>query len=236
MKLWVGTSGYSYKEWKGIFYPEDLPDKEMLSYYAQQLPAVEINNTFYRMPKSSVLENWAEQTPEDFRFVLKASQKITHKKRLKEAEEETGYFLKTAQTLGKRLGAVLFQMPPYLRKDLPRLQNFVELLPHNVKCAFEFRHETWFDQETYDCLKEKQCALCFSDTDDNKLNDLVSTAPWGYLRLRRQDYAERELRAWAKKIEKQNWDEVFVFFKHEDEGAGPRMAKQFADLFQPPPR
>lgn len=230
MKLWVGTSGYSYKEWKGNFYPEDLPDKKMLNYYAQQLPAVEINNTFYRMPKTDLLEKWSEQVPEDFRFILKASRKISHIKRMKECQEEVEYLFKTAQTLGKQLGVILFQFPPYLRRDLPRLQNFVALLRDDVNAAFEFRHESWFDEEVYDSLKEKKCALCFSDTDDNKLLDLISTAPWGYLRLRKQDYEERELEEWIKKIKKQEWDEAFIFFKHEDEGAGPKMAKRFLEL------
>lgn len=230
MKFWVGTSGYSYKEWKGNFYPEDLPDKEMLSFYAQQLPAVEINNTFYRMPKSDMLEKWAEQVPKNFRFILKASRKISHIKRMKECEEETAYLFQTAKTLGKQLGVILFQFPPYLRKDLPRLENFVKLLPDDSKVAFEFRHESWFDDEIYDCLKEKPYALCFSDTDDNKLETLVSTAPWGYLRLRKQNYQSKELKNWIKSITDQSWDEAFVFFKHEDEGAGPKLAKKFLEL------
>lgn len=230
MKLWAGTSGYSYKEWKGIFYPEDLPDKEMLKFYAQQLPAVEINNTFYRMPKADMLKGWAEQVPASFQFILKASRKITHIKRLKECEDEAEYLFKTAATLGKRLGVILFQLPPFLRKDAPRLKNFLKLIPKKLKAAFEFRHETWFDNEIYDCLSEKSCALCFSDTENNKLADLVSTAPWGYLRLRKPDYSEKELIAWTKKIKAQEWDQAFVFFKHEDEGAGPRMAKHFLTL------
>lgn len=230
MKLLPGTSGYSYKEWKGTFYPEDLPDKEMLAYYSKQLPAVEINNTFYRMPKADMLQSWAEQVSADFQFVLKASRKITHIKRLKECEDETEYLFRTAQTLGKQLGAILFQLPPFLRKDPTRLKNFLKLIPKKVKTTFEFRHESWFNNEIYECLKEKSCALCFSDTENNKLTELVSTASWGYLRLRRPNYSEDDLRIWIKEIEAQNWDQTFVFFKHEDEGAGPKMAKHFLEL------
>lgn len=230
MKILAGTSGYSYKEWKGIFYPEDLPDKEMLKFYAQELPAVEINNTFYRMPKADMLQSWAEQVPANFQFVLKASRKITHVKRLKECEDETAYLLKTAGTLGKRLGAILFQLPPFLRKDSTRLKNFLKLIPAKSKAAFEFRHETWFDEETYECLKKKSCALCFSDTENNQIDELVSTAPWGYLRLRKPDYSEDELVEWSKRIKAQNWKQALVFFKHEDAGAGPGMAKHFLEL------
>jgi len=230
MKILAGTSGYSYKEWKGIFYPEDLPDREMLKFYSQQLPAVEINNTFYRMPKADMLESWAEQVPANFQFILKASRKITHIKRLKECEEETEYLFKTATTLGERLGVILFQLPPFLRKDASRLENFLKLIPKEAKASFEFRHETWFDDEIYEYLKEKSCALCFSDTENNKLAELVSTVPWGYLRLRKPDYSEDELIEWIKKIKAQDWDQAFVFFKHEDEGAGPKMAEHFLSL------
>ncbi len=230
MKLWVGTSGYSYKEWKGSFYPADLPDKDMLTSYAGQLPAVEINNTFYRQPASSVLESWGEQVPDNFRFVLKASRRITHIKRLKECEEETEYLIETAQVLGERLGAILFQLPPFLRKDAPRLEGFLKLIPENIKAAFEFRHESWFEDDIYEYLREKKCALCFSDTEDNKQEALVSTSSWGYLRLRRQDYGEKALKEWVGRIEKQKWDQAFIFFKHEGEGTGPKLAKRFLEL------
>lgn len=226
----AGTSGYSYKEWKGVFYPEDLPDREMLKFYSEHLPTVEINNTFYRMPKTEMLEIWAEQVPANFQFILKASRKITHIKRLKECEEETEYLFKTSAILGKQLGVILFQLPPFLRKDAPRLKNFLKLIPKKLKATFEFRHGTWFDDEIYDILKQKSCALCFSDTENNKLEKLVSTAPWGYLRLRKPDYSEAELINWIKRIKTQDWDQVFVFFKHEDEGAGPKMAKHFLEL------
>lgn len=230
MKLWVGTSGYSYKEWKGPFYPEDLPDKDMLPFYSSKLPAVEINNTFYRMPTASVLENWAGQVPSEFRFSIKASQKITHQKRLKDAGDETVYLLKTAKSMKEKLGVILFQLPPYLRKELSRLEDFLKLLGDDVRAAFEFRHETWFADEVYDLLKKYNCALCISETDDEAETPFAATADWGYLRLRRQDYAEGDLANWVKRITAQKWKEAFVFFKHEDEGAGPKLATEFIAL------
>ncbi|NIR47871.1 DUF72 domain-containing protein [candidate division KSB1 bacterium] len=230
MKLWVGTSGYSYKEWKGSFYPEDLPNNEMLRYYGEQLPAVEINNTFYRLPKASVLETWAEQVPEHFRFVLKASRKITHIKRLKEANDETEYLLKTAATLGERLGVILFQLPPYLRKDLERLERFLELIPDGKYATFEFRHESWFDEEVYGCLRARGCALCIADMREESDTQVVSTANWGYLRLRRPEYNDEQLTDWTKRVNSQNWENAYVFFKHEEEGAGPNLAKRFLEV------
>jgi uncharacterized protein YecE (DUF72 family) len=230
MDLLVGTSGYSYKEWKGSFYPEDLPEKDMLRTYAQRLPAVEINNTFYRLPTLSLLKSWAEQVPENFRFVLKASRRITHIKRLKECEEETEYLFRTAQTLGERLGAILFQLPPFLRKDVPRLRDFLKLIPERSMAAFEFRHESWFEKDVYDALIEKGSALCFADTEDSTLKELVSTASWGYLRLRKPDYSEKDLGEWVKKVKEQEWSRAFVFFKHEDGGTGPKLAHRFLEL------
>lgn len=230
MNLFVGTSGYSYKEWKGHFYPEDLPDREMLKYYATQLNSVEINNTFYRMPKESLLKSWADQVPEQFRFVLKASQKITHFKRLKEAGEETAYLMRMAKTLRERLGVILFQLPPNLKKDVPRLQGFLKLLPEDVRAAFEFRHASWFDQETFGSLTERGCALCIADADDELDVPFVSTASWSYLRLRREQYSPADLKKWSERIHTQGWSDAFVFFKHEDEATGPKLAKKFLGL------
>ncbi len=230
MKLCVGTSGYSYKEWKGTFYPEKLPAADMLGYYATQLPAVEINNTFYRLPKASVLESWAAQVPEDFRFSLKASRRITHLKRLKDAAEETDYLLRTAQTLGDRLGVILFQLPPFLKKDLARLEAFTALLPEGTRAVFEFRDPSWFDDDVLACLRGKGCALCASDTDEEPQEALLSTAGFGYLRLRRSAYPPDALAAWAARIRSQPWQEASVFFKHVDDGAGPALARQFLDV------
>jgi uncharacterized protein YecE (DUF72 family) len=230
MQFFVGTSGFSYKEWKGSFYPEKLPQKEMLGYYSRRLGAVEINNTFYRMPKASVLEAWAEQVPGSFRFVLKASQRITHYKRLKDVEGDTDYLLRTSAVLGPRRGPLLFQLPANLPKDLPRLETFLDLLSGEARAAFEFRHESWFDEEVFGCLRAHSCGLCFADMEDGPAGELVSTADWGYVRLRREEYSDDDLRGWIDRLNAQGWNEACVFFKHEDAGAGPRLASRFLEL------
>lgn len=230
MTILAGTSGYSYSEWKGFFYPEDLPSMEFLRYYATKLPTVEINNTFYRLPNTSILENWANQVSETFRFSLKASQKITHFKRLKEADEETTYFIKTSRFLKDRLGVILFQMPPYFKKDLPRLQGFLELIPKDIRAAFEFRHESWFEEDVFTSLREHDCALCLADTDEELAVPFVATAGWGYMRLRKEKYSRADLAKWLKKINGQKWNTAFVFFKHEEEGVGAKLALQFLEL------
>jgi uncharacterized protein YecE (DUF72 family) len=230
MNLYVGTSGYSYKEWKGSFYPEKIPAKEMLSFYAGRLSTVEINATFYRMPQPSMLDNWKQQVPPTFRFSLKAPQRVTHFKRLKETEEETKYFLETAGTLAAQLGVVLFQLPPNMKKDLPRLETFLQQLPPAPRAAFEFRHPTWFDDDVLAVLKDRNMALVVSDTDDMPTTFIDKTADWGYLRLRRVNYSEENLKEWVERINKQQWSDTFVFFKHEDEGTGPQLAAQFLKL------
>jgi len=219
MQIRVGTSGYSYKEWKGSFYPEDLKSADMLRYYAERFTSVEINNTFYRMPKATMLEGWASQVPSHFLFVLKASQQITHRKRLKDAGEPVAYLLETAATLGERLGPVLFQLPPNFKKDLPRLEGFLDLLPGGRPFAFEFRHETWAHDEVRAALRARNCALVCADTEDSGEDGapIVSTADWGYLRLRRCDYTHAELAPWVDRIRSQPWQRAFVFFKHEDD-------------------
>ncbi len=228
MELRTGTSGYSYDEWNGPFYPEKLPASQRLAFYAERLPAVEINNTFYRLPKASVLENWCEQVPPGFRFVIKASRRITHFKRLKETEDETGYLLRTVATLGERLGGLLFQLPPKLQRDLPRLEKFMELLPEGTRAAFEFRHDSWRDEAVHVALRERGFALVLADAEEGEdPTELVSTAPWGYLRLRRPDYTAADLSGWAERLRASGWDEAFVFFKHEEAGAGPRTAAEF---------
>jgi len=232
MNLYVGTSGYSYKEWKGTFYPEDLPEKQMLRFYGERFRSVEINNTFYRMPKPSVLESWAAEVPEDFKFVLKASQRITHMQRLKDVGDSVSYLLKVAVTLKERLGPLLFQLPPFLHKDLPRLREFLALLPSEPHAALEFRHESWLDPEVFALLREHHAALCIAEAEEGLEIPFVSTADWGYLRLRRPDYGDAELKAWGKRIQEQNWRDAFVFFKHEDEGKGPEMARRFLEFAQ----
>ncbi|HEX5703771.1 MAG TPA: DUF72 domain-containing protein [Pyrinomonadaceae bacterium] len=234
MNLYVGTSGYSYKEWKGNFYPEDLPAKEMLAYYSRRLPAVEINNTFYRMPQPNMVENWRDQVPETFRFSIKATQRITHIKRLKNCAEETKFLIETASLLRERLGVVLFQLPPNSKKDLERLREFLECLPEPTRAAFEFRNESWLDDETLDLLRQKNFALVVSDTDEKPLTSITNTGDWGYLRLRKTSYSDQELGDWMKRVQEQKWKDAFIFFKHEDEGVGPKLAAQFLALSEPP--
>jgi len=232
--LHIGTSGYSYKEWKGTFYPEDLSAKDMLSYYGERLNAVEINNTFYRLPKAAVLDSWAQQVPENFRFVIKASRRITHFTRLKaEAREPTEYLLATVETLGARLGLVLFQLPPNFKIDLERFSAFLEMLPEGTPAAFEFRHDSWKDDAVYDTLRARDMALVCADTEVGEEDaPIVSTASWGYLRLRRPSYDDADLARWRDVISAQGWERAFVFFKHEDEGAGPKMAVRFGEVTQ----
>jgi uncharacterized protein YecE (DUF72 family) len=230
MNLYVGTSGYSYKEWKGTFYPRDLPDKRMLHYYGGHFKAVEINNTFYRMPAASVLEAWAGEVPIDFKFVLKAPQRITHEHRLKDAGDSVSYLLEVSGVLKERLGPLLFQLPPYLRKDVPRLRDFLALLPPQRRVSFEFRHQSWFDEEVFGLLRDHQAALCIAEAEGDLAVPFVATSDWGYLRLRRPDYGDAELKTWARRVREQDWRDAFLFFKHEDEGKAPQMAKRFLEL------
>jgi uncharacterized protein YecE (DUF72 family) len=230
MSLYVGTSGFAYKAWKGSFYPDDLPDKRMLRYYGERFRTVEINNTFYRMPSVSVLQAWAGEVPADFRFVLKASQRITHQHRLLDADEDVGYLLDVAATLRQRLGALLFQLPPNLKKDVPRLDAFLALLPPQRRAAFEFRHHSWFDEAVFGLLHDHQAALCIAEAEGDLEVPCVATADWGYLRLRRPDYDDAALQAWAQRVRQQDWQDAFVFFKHEDAGKGPQLAKRFLEL------
>ncbi len=229
MNVLVGTSGYSYKEWKGTFYPENLPAAKMLSFYAGKFDTVEINNTFYRMPDAKTLEKWANEVPDRFVFILKAPQRITHQKRLADAGEEVRYFFEVTEVLGPKLGPVLFQLPPFARKDLPKLRDFLRILPPGRRFAFEFRHESWCTDDVYDELRRCDAALCAADTDEisDPENVLTPTASWGYLRLRRSEYSGDALQQWARRVEQQRWSDAFVFFKHEDEGKGPVFAKDF---------
>lgn len=230
MRIAVGTSGYAYKEWKGVFYPADLKPDGFLSFYASQLRAVEINATFYRMPTEKTLLGWAGQVGDGFCFVLKAPQTITHRKRLKDCAEDWTYFMQTASCLGPKLGPTLVQLPPNMKLDLPRLREFAALIPRTWRVAFEFRHASWFDDAVYQTLREHHAALCLADTDpaESELRvPPVSTADWGYLRLRKVSYSEAELRQWADYVQDQQWKDAFVFFKHEDAGTGPRLAAQF---------
>ena len=210
VRVAVGTSGYAYKEWKGTFYPEKLPQDQMLRYYGEQFSTVEINNTFYRMPSEKVVLNWASQVPDAFQFV----------------GEELGYFLKTSSALGPKLGPTLFQLPPNFKKDVARLEAFLALLPKRWRAAVEFRHLSWYDEDVFTALRNHGVALCGADTDEGEAS-VVVTADWGYLRLRRAQYGEADLAGWAQRVLAQPWQEAFVFFKHEDAGTGPAFARQF---------
>jgi uncharacterized protein YecE (DUF72 family) len=236
MDVLVGTSGYSYKPWKGRFYPEKLPEAQMLGFYSGRFPTVEINNTFYRMPAPALLEKWGQETPDRFTFVLKAPQRITHQKRLGDVAADVSYFLETAGVLGGKLGPVLYQLPPYMKKDTARLRAFLERLPAHPPAAFEFRHESWFDEETMTALRDHGRALCLADVDDEGKagGEMVPTAAWGYLRLRRAEYSEADLARWVERIRAQPWERAFVFFKHEDEAKGPDLAERLARLVAAP--
>ncbi len=231
MKLLVGTSGFSYDEWKGSFYPAELPKKEMLAAYAARLPAVELNNTFYRMPRASVVDEWLARVEPfaEFRFVVKASRRITHFKALKGVEDELGYLLTKLDRFGDRLGALLFQLPPTLERNHDRLAGFLALLPDDLPAAFEFRHESWLgDARIERLLRDRNAALVGGDDEDGS-SWLASTADWGYLRFRRDDYADFELRSRAAAVLAQAWRRAFVFFKHEEDGAGPPLARAFLE-------
>jgi len=202
----------------------------MLRFYGERFTTVEINNSFYRMPSSSVLTRWLEEVPKEFAFVLKAPRRITHDKRLKDVGDGLSFLFETASVLGSKLGPILFQLPPFSKRDLDKLQDFLRLVPAGCRVALEFRHASWFTDEVCEMLRSSGAALCLADTDDEGEAPLVPTTTWGYLRLRRQDYSDSDLRLWTKKVQQQPWQEAFVFFKHEDEGRGPKLAKRFIEL------
>ncbi len=221
MKFWIGTSGFQYAEWKGNFYPEDLPAAKMLPFYAERFSTTEINYTFRRIPASKTIENWKTLTPENFRFALKAPQKITHWSKLRDCADTLEYFLKVVGDLGERLGPVLFQLPPTFKKDADVLNSFLRELP-SIRAAFEFRHESWFDDEIFELLKLRNIALCIADTDTLATPKKI-TADYGYLRLRREDYQKTDVEHWAEFVreQKSHWRDAFVYFKHEESGIGP---------------
>jgi uncharacterized protein YecE (DUF72 family) len=232
MQLLAGTSGFSYKEWLGKFYPEKLPADQMLRYYAGQLATVEINNTFYRMPAEAMLARWAGEVPESFAFTLKAPRRITHELRLKECETHVAEFLRRAQALGARLGPLLFQLPPFLKKDLPRLCDFLALLPPGRPVAFEFRNESWQDEEVYSTLRGKGAMLCYTDTDEGDSPPVVATADAAYLRLRRTRYEDAELGDWAARIAALGVERAYVYFMHEDDALGAVFARKLLDRWK----
>ncbi len=217
MRILAGASGYSFKEWRGTFYPEKMKPEEMLPFYSARLPTVEINNTFYRMPRANVLEEWARVTPPQFGFSIKASRRITHMGRLKpeSVAESVGFLYANLASLGDKRGPVLFQCPPMMKKDLARLEGFLALLPQDHRAAFEFRNESWFSDDVYAALGIAGASLCFSEREDNAPPPLVETASWGYARLRLEQYSEADLDHWAKRIEATGWTDAFVYFMHE---------------------
>ena len=228
MRVLAGTSGYSFKEWKGTFYPADIKADAMLGFYATKFPTIEINNTFYRLPKEHVLLDWASQVPDDFTFAIKASQRITHYTRLKaESESMVEFLLKNTAALGSKMGPVLFQLPPNLKKDLPRLQNFLGFLPVDRRFTFEFRHESWWDEDVFSVLRDRDIAMCISQSAELHC-PVVSTASWGYLRLHKLDYDSAALAEWAQRVAAQGWSDAYVYLKHDEgEGSGPPAVEGF---------
>ena len=232
MKLLAGTSGFAFKEWKGSFYPGDCKDDAMLGLYASQFAAVEINNTFYRLPREHVLLEWAGQVPAPFIFAIKASQRITHYARLKpECASTVEFLLKTTSSLGDRLGPILFQLPPNLKKDFDRLRVFLDTLPPGRRYTVEFRHGSWFDDDVFDALRERDIAMCITEQPEFA-SPVVATASWGYARLHRFDYDDAALTAWATKIAALPWREAYVFFKHDEGiGSGPPAVGSFMKAY-----
>jgi uncharacterized protein YecE (DUF72 family) len=229
MHVLTGTSGFSYTAWRGSFYPEKHPEAQMLAFYAGKLRAVEINNTFYRMPSPKLLERWAAETPAEFRFAFKSPRQITHMRRLVDAGDAVARLVEVTAVLADRLGPILFQLPPNLKKDLGVLEAFLSTLPPALRAAVEFRHASWLSDDVYEVLRRHGAALCVADSEDFA-TPLEATAGWGYLRLRRQDYDEPALRGWADRLKTQPFETAYVFFKHEDEGAGPALAHSFESM------
>jgi uncharacterized protein YecE (DUF72 family) len=229
MQVLVGTSGFSYPAWRGSFYPEKLPESKMLGHYATRMGAVEINNTFYRMPTPETLARWAAETPDAFRFALKSPRRITHDRRLSDVTSAVERLDQAARALGEKLGPILFQLPPNMKKDVVRLDDFLATLPPGLRAAMEFRHTSWFEDDVYACLRTRGAALCIAESEE-LATPPIATAPWGYLRLRRQDYDRAALDAWAERIQGQSWETAYVFFKHEDEAKGPDFAATFTNI------
>lgn len=231
MNNWIGTSGFQYAEWKGKFYPEDLPAAKMLPFYAEHFSTTEINYTFHRIPSPKTIENWNKLTPKTFRFGLKAPQKVTHYAKLRDCGDTVRYFCEVISGLGERLGPVLFQLPPNFKKDAAVLSAFLRELPATMRAAFEFRHESWFDDEVFELLKTARAALCIADT-EKLTTPKRATADWGYLRLRREDYGKIDIERWAEFVreQKEHWSDAFIYFKHEEAGIGPKLGKEMQEL------
>jgi uncharacterized protein YecE (DUF72 family) len=231
MDSWIGTSGFQYTEWKGKFYPEDLPAAKMLAFYSERFSTTEVNYTFHRIPSAKTIENWKAQTPARFRFTLKAPQKVTHYARLRDCSDTIRYFHDVTSALGEKRGAVLFQLPPNFKKDLVLLADFVNGLPSGMRAAFEFRHQSWFADDVYETLKTADAALCIADMEEIATPP-VATATFGYLRLRREDYTSADVKRWADVVREkgEGWSDAYVYFKHEEAGIGPRLAAEMKEI------
>ena len=231
MVVRIGTSGYNYPEWRGNFYPEKFPATKMLPYYAERFSTVEINYTFYRMPSAKTIAGWDAETPAGFTFALKAPKRITHDARLKDVDEPLRYFLDAARPLGPKLGPLLFQLPPFFKQDLGRLSDLLVLLPAGLRCAFEFRHGSWFADPVYERLRARNAALCIADTEKGT-TPLVATADFGYFRLRDEGYSTDDLKEWSRTVRRlgAGWRDSFIYFKHEESGIGPTLARELRAL------
>ncbi len=231
MNFWVGTSGFQYAEWKGTFYPDDLPAAKMLPFYAERFTTTEINYSFHRIPSTKTIEGWWKATPERFKFSLKAPQKVTHFAKLRNCGDTLRYFQQVICDLEGKLGCVLFQLPPALKKDAALLSSFVADLPDGMRGAFEFRDSSWLDDETYELLRSKNLALCIADS-EKLATPIVATASYGYLRLRREDYQDANIVKWADEIKAKAgvWSDAFIYFKHEESGIGPKFAARMKEL------
>lgn len=232
MQTWIGTSGFQYPEWKGTFYPEKMPAAKMLGYYSERFATTEINYTFRRIPSAATIQRWVEGTPARFAFSLKAPQRITHFAKLRDCGDTLRFFFSVVSALGDKLGPVLFQLPPTFKKDVPLLADFLREFPEGMRAAFEFRHASWFDEETYGALRNAGVALCVADSEKLQ-TPVVATAPYAYLRLRREDYQPNDINGWAEIVRQEaaRWSEVFIYFKHEESGMGPKLAQQMSDEF-----
>ncbi|MGZ4966712.1 MAG: DUF72 domain-containing protein [Chthoniobacterales bacterium] len=231
MNYWIGTSGFQYVEWKGTFYPEDLPTAKMLPYFAERLATTEINYSFHRIPSAKTIEGWWKATPERFRFSLKAPQKVTHWAKLRNCGDTLRYFHQVICDLEKKLGCVLFQLPPTLKKDAALLRDFLADVPDGMRAAFEFRDPGWFSDDIYELLKSKNLALCIADSQKLATPE-IATADYGYLRLRREDYQSSDVARWSDFVKSKAgaWSDAYVYFKHEESGIGPKLAQQMMEM------
>jgi len=227
MNLWVGTSGFQYPEWKGAFYPEKMPASKMLPFYAEHFATTEVNYTFRRIPAEKTVVAWSDVTPEQFRFAFKAPQRVTHFAKLRDCAEVLRIFHNAIAVAGQKLGPVLFQLPPSFTKNVDVLRAFLADLPAGMRAAFEFRHNSWFDEVVFETLRAANAALCIAENEE-LATPAVATADFGYLRLRREDYTQAQVEDWTKWIREQaaQWSGAFVYFKHEERCVGPGFAKQ----------